>query len=292
VVTYNSNDVIGGCLRALEDALRIDEGDSVIVVDNSSSDDTIDCARAVLPAARIVSSGGNIGYAAAINKATDLAPDYDYLLILNPDTVVAPDSVEILVGALSRANSGIAVPSVVSSDGRLAHSLRREPSLATALSEAILGGGRAGRLGWGEVIADPHAYEVPRAVDWASGAALLVSRECQRRVGRWDENYLLYSEETDFMLRARDAGLGTLFVPDAVVTHRGGESGTSPFLWSLLMVNRTRFYATRHGHVAAFAFRLILFLGEAARAIAGRQTSRAGAKLLFRPSSRVTSLPQ
>src|SRR6185312_14074644 len=101
--------------------------------------------------------------------------------------------------------------------------------------EALLPGGLAGRLGpLTERVGDPRAYERPRVTAWATGAAMLLSVPALRELGPWDESFLLYSEETEYCLRAADKGWHTWYEPAAIVEHIGGESDTNPFLASLL----------------------------------------------------------
>lgn len=292
IVTYNSGQLIRGCLDSLAagtDGVSVAE---VVVVDNASRDDTVAVVAAVDPTVVVVQTGSNAGYSAAINAGVRRSTGRDGVLILNPDTRLRPGSVAPLIAALRRPDAGIAVPRLVGEDGSLHPSLRREPSLRTALGEAVLGGLNAGRRsGWGEIITDPRRYERPGRADWACGAVMLVSRECFAAAGEWDESFLLYSEETDFCLRAGRAGFGTVFEPAAVVEHRGGDSATSPFLWGLLMANRARLYAARHGRLSAAAYRVVLTAGEAVRAAAGQRRARAGLRALLLPSTRPTTLP-
>lgn len=292
LVTWNSAAVIERSLRSLPAGLDGVVLDRVVLVDNASADDTVALARAVRPDVTVVQTGANVGYAAGVNAGIRAAATADAVLVLNPDTELRPGSVRPLVAALDRPGVGIAVPRLVGPDGRLAPSLRREPSLRTAAGEAFLGGLRAGRLpGWGELVLDPVRYERPGAADWATGAVLLISRECLGRVGAWDESFLLYGEETDFCLRARDRGFVTWLVPDATVEHQGGDSKVSSFLWALLVSNRVRLYRRRHAVPAAAAYRLLLLAGECARAVAGSPRARAAVRVLLRPSLRPASLP-
>lgn len=293
IVTYNSAEVIRGCLESLAAGTTGVSVADVVIVDNASRDATVSLVREAHPTAVVVETGSNAGYAAAINIGVRRGSGRDAVLILNPDTRLRPGSVAPLVEALRRGAAGITVPRLVGEDGRLQASLRREPSLRTALGEAVLGGRAAGRReGWGEVVTDPRRYEQPGPADWACGAALLISRDCLAGTGEWDESFLLYSEETDFCLRAGSAGFATLFTPDSVVEHRGGESTTSAFLWGLLMANRARLYADRHGRLSAAAYRSVLTVGEAVRAVAGQRRARAGFRALVRPSTRPSELPQ
>ncbi len=292
IVTYNSAEVLRACLESLPAGTAGLSVAEVVVVDNASRDGTVDLVRQVDPAAVVIETGHNAGYAAAINAGLRRCTARDAVLILNPDTQLRACCVAPLADVLRQPGAGIAVPRLVGEDGALNHSLRREPSLRTAMGEAVLGGRRAGRHdGWGEMITNPRSYERRGTADWACGAVLLVSRPCLEATGDWDESFLLYSEETDFCLRAGSAGFATVFEPGSVVEHRGGECATVPFLWGLLMANRARLYAARHGRVRAAAYRAVLALGEAARVLAGQRRARAGLRALVRPSTRPTELP-
>ena len=155
-------------------------------------------------------------------------------------------------------------------DGAVLRSLRREPTVLRAVGEAVVGGERAGRYRhWGEVVSDPDSYTHAKEADWATGAAMLVSRECLAAVGPWDESFFLYSEEVDFALRARDRGFRLRYEPAAGAVHLGGESGIDPALWALLTRNRIRLYRARHGRVRTAAFTGAVVLNEAVRAAAG-----------------------
>lgn len=292
IVTYNSAEVIRGCLESLAAGTCGASVADVVVIDNASRDGTVDLVREVDPSAIVIETGSNAGYAAAVNAGVRRCTARDAVLILNPDTRLRPGCLPPLADALRHPGAGIAVPRLVGEDGVLHRSLRREPSLRTAVGEAVLGGLQAGRYaGWGEIITDPRRYERRGPADWACGAVMLVSRDCLAATGEWDESFLLYSEETDFCLRAGSAGFDTVFEPESVVEHRGGESATVPFLWALLMANRARLYAARHGRIRAAAYRSVLAVGEGARAVAGQRRARAGLRALLRPSTRPTELP-
>jgi N-acetylglucosaminyl-diphospho-decaprenol L-rhamnosyltransferase len=292
IVTFNSGRFLAKCLSSLPVALDGTELTAIVIADNASTDDTEQVARTVRPDVQLLPMGRNAGYAAAINAACVALPDGDFILVLNPDTVLRPGLVARLAEALEGPGRGIAVPRHVTTDGQGWFSLRREPTLLRAVGEAMLGGERAGRYALlGELVADPECYTHDGSVDWANGAVMLISGDCARAVGPWDESYLLYSEETDFMLRARDAGFATWFVHSVVAEHRGGDSGTTPFLWSLLMANRAVLYGRRHGRISAECYRIALLAGEAVRAAAGRQRSKAAVRLLARPGLRPAALP-
>jgi N-acetylglucosaminyl-diphospho-decaprenol L-rhamnosyltransferase len=153
------------------------------------------------------------------------------------------------------------------------------------LGEALLGSNVAGsheRLG--ELVTDPRRYDIERVVDWAEGSTLLVSAECWTHCGPWDESFFLYSEETDFALRAADAGFATRYVPSAHAIHLEGGSGTTPGLWSLLVLNRVRLFHRRKGTLKTIPFWCAVLLREATRALCGKRTSRAAVGALISPA--------
>jgi len=265
VVTWNSAPVIDGFLGSLPAAMAATPGWRLIVVDNASTDGTRDRVTAGAPEATIINTGRNAGYAAGINAGIAAAPGAAAYLLLNPDVRLAPGCVQELWRASLVTGTGIVVPRLEDEAGRLQWSLRRDPSVLRALAEAVLGGARAGRLGLGEVITDPAQYATGRAVDWATGAAMLVTRLCAAVVGPWDESFFLYSEETDFAQRARHAGFTVRYAPPAVAVHIGGDLHVSADLYTLLARNKVRLFGRRAGGLAATCFTAAVLLNEALR---------------------------
>ena len=207
VVTFNSGDVIGGCLDSLPDALAGVERSRVIVVDNDSTDGTCDLVEGHPLPTRLVRLGRNGGYAVGINAGAEMAGDAEALLVLNPDARLAAGTVATLLAALALPDTAIAVPMIIQPDGAIHHSLRREPTVLRMVGEALLGGERAARFEpFSEIVDGEDRYQAPAVVDWASGAVMLITRQCHDALAGWDESFFLYSEETDFCLRARDHG--------------------------------------------------------------------------------------
>jgi GT2 family glycosyltransferase len=201
--------------------------------------------------------------------------------VLNPDVRLDPGAVRALVSALERPGVGIAAPRVRSEDGTLDRSLRREPTLLRAL-----GLSRLDRPAFSEHVQEPEAYERAGPVAWALGAVLAVSAECARAVGEWDESYFLYSEETDYCLRAGDLGWRTWYTPKAGAVHVGGASGRDDFTHTLQIVNRVRLFRRRAGPVAGAAYFGLTVLSELSWIARGHRQSRASVRALLRPSTR------
>jgi GT2 family glycosyltransferase len=286
VVTHNSSEIIEECLDSLESNRSEEFTLSVVVVDNGSSDDTALRARRHRVSPRVLVQE-NLGYAAGINAGVAAADgENSHLLVLNPDVRLDAGALLRLADAVEKPGIGIAVPRMVAGDGRLLHSLRREPTALRAFGEALLGGSRAARhRALSEVIADPRVYDRPTIADWATGAAMLIAASCRQTTGPWDERYFLYSEETDYALRARDLGYALHLVPEATATHLGGESDVSPRLWSILTINRIRLHRRRKGLLRTIPFALGLIVSAGLRAAAGQPTARAALRAFAQPGS-------
>jgi len=257
----------------------------IIVVDNAFSDGSLGLARSLWPGVRTLSLADNRGYAAGVNAGQAVADESSDLLVLNPDVRLGPGSLSALLESAKAAPAGIGivVPRLCDPNRNLLRSLRREPTVMRALGEALLGGELGGRIpAFGEVIHDQAEYQKARRVTWASGAAMLISRECWEAAGPWDESFFLYSDEVDFALRARDAGFGVFREPNATAIHVGGEAHVDPELWALLKVNRVRLFARRHGTTKSIAFWLAVMLGEGLRAIVGQSLHHAAFLKLMR----------
>jgi len=285
VVTYNSAPLLPRLLGSLDGATA-GLPYELVVADNASTDDSVAVARSHAPSATIVDLGANRGYAAGFNAGCDAAGPFDAVFIANPDMWLLPESLARLAGAAGDTGVGITVPRIENEAGDLVRSLRREPTVGRALGEALLGGRLAGRFEpLGETVQDPRVYGRASTADWASGAAMLITAACARAVGRWDESFFLYSEETDFALRARDAGFELRYVPEATVCHLGGDVHASPELWSTLTRNRIALYSRRHGRARSAMFRGAVTLNELLRCATGSATHRAALRALLSPGA-------
>lgn len=264
IVAYNSANEIGGLIDSLRDEaadLRL----RVVIADNDSTDNTREIVQRY-PDVLLVPTGGNLGYATGINTAQRFAGENSALLVLNPDLRVEPGAIQALFERMRTSRAGIVVPHLLEADGSPYPSLRREPTLATGLGEALFGAKLPTRPGWlSETVYDSAAYQVAHRIEWATGAALMIRADVARRLGDWDERFFLYSEEVDFFRRARGLGEEIWYEPAARMRHIGGASGASPQLEALMAVNRIRYMRKYHTAAAALAFRHTVVLREALR---------------------------
>jgi N-acetylglucosaminyl-diphospho-decaprenol L-rhamnosyltransferase len=282
IVTYNSAHVVGDLLDSLPAALAGLTAD-VIVVDNGSADGTVELLRN-RDDCRIVRSN-NVGYAGGINRGVSEATPANAILILNPDVRLQPGSVPPLLEALRDPRVGIVVPQMRGLDGTLQMSLRREPTVLRALGLTWTGIGTLS-----EYVMENSTYMRACVVDWAVGAALLMSRTCYDILNGWDESYFLYSEETDLSLRARDVGLVTCYEPRSVAIHIGGQSGRTDGTHAMQIVNRVRLYRRRNSAMKAWCYYSLTLASELTWVLRGNRSSRFAIKALLRPSARPAEL--
>jgi GT2 family glycosyltransferase len=220
IVTYNSEGEIGSCLDSVMSRVE-----SVIVVDNASSDGTLAEVRE-RPFAALIANTGNRGFAAAVNQAIQ-ALDTPYILLLNPDAVLQT-GLEELAAACGEPGVGAAAGKLTGSEGRpqTGFSVRRFPT-PLALSFEALGLNRIWR---GNPVNRRYRcldvnLEVPADVEQPAGAFLMIRRQAWQAVGGFDEGfYPIWFEDVDFLKRARSAGFRVRYAPGAVARHGGGHS--------------------------------------------------------------------
>jgi GT2 family glycosyltransferase len=264
IVTYNSSVVLPGLLDSLHDGLFGIARRDIVVVDNASTDASIAVAHAHPIKPRVIEGVRNAGYAAGINAGAATIADDAYLLVLNPDIRLNPGAAMWMLEALAGPEEGIVVPKILAEDGTVYSSLRREPSVKTIWSEAILGGERATRMDLSEALKQPGRF------DWATGAILMISPSCRRRVGAWDESFFLYCEEVDYFWRARRAGFDFVYERRATCVHLSGDYRVRPHLSAIMAANRVRYHRRHHGAVSTALFRTGLAVGEAIRVLKNR----------------------
>ena len=223
VVNYEGGDRLVGCVRSIVADTSAGPVE-VVVVDNGSSDGSIDALRAAIPGASVVRAPGNVGYARAANLgiAATRAP---VVAVLNVDTVVEAGAAKVLLDRLDReARLGAVGPQLRNPDGTSYPSSRTMPSIPVAVGHAVVGLWKPDNrftTRYRQLDADPT---VPRLVDVVSGAAIWLRRAALDDVGGWDERYFMFLEDVDVCREITTAGDRVRYEPAAVVTHVVGAS--------------------------------------------------------------------
>jgi len=217
VVTFNAADHVERCLDSVRRY-------PTIVVDNGSTDGTVALVRDRFPAVTIVEQE-NKGMGGG-NNAGIRASHGAYVLLLNSDAWVVGDAIEKL-GAFADAHPRAAVvgPRLSNSDGSLQRSVRGDPTLWRLATEYLFLRKLAPRTdALNSFYGGGFAHDESRRVESLQGAALLVRRAAIDEVGLFDEDFFMFSEETDWLYRFRKAGWEVWFTPEAEVVHLGGAS--------------------------------------------------------------------
>jgi N-acetylglucosaminyl-diphospho-decaprenol L-rhamnosyltransferase len=197
----------------------------VAVVDNASSDGSLESLQDLPVPLEIIRNSDNIGFAAACNQGAAHSAA-DYLLFLNPDTRLFPDTLAVVTAFMDseRADGiGICGVQIVDEDGGLAISCSRFPT------PRVLFGKITGLHALFPMLLPSHhltsaEMRESRVVDQVIGAFYFVRRELYTELGGFDERYFIYFEEVDFALRARGQGAGSYFLKEARAFHAGNVS--------------------------------------------------------------------
>jgi N-acetylglucosaminyl-diphospho-decaprenol L-rhamnosyltransferase len=217
VVTYNALPWIEQCLESVRD-------EETVVVDNGSSDGTVDVVRELFPAVRVLEQE-NLGLAAGWNAGMAVSSGR-YFLILNADAWMTEGSLGRLVRyADAHPEAAVVGPRLLNTNGTLQRSVRGEPTLWRLATEYFFLRKLAPRTRvLNAFYAGGFDHDVAREVEVVMGACMLVRREAVEQVGPLDDAFFLFSEETDWCRRFRQAGWKVLFYPGAECVHVGAAS--------------------------------------------------------------------
>jgi GT2 family glycosyltransferase len=290
IVSYESRELLERCLAALAADAQRAAACEVIVVDQASSDGSAAWLAAEHPAVHVVALDENVGFGAGNNRGAEVASGR-WLLLLNSDAFVRPGAIDELVRfAEARPEIGVAGPGLRWPDGRLQRSCRRFPTVFRLATEYLYLRKLAPRsrilngFYYGE-----FAHDEPWRVDWVTGACLLVRSELYTRLGGFDEDFFLYSEEVDLLYRARELGAETWYDPAAEVVHVwGGSAGRASALTLEEQArSHVRYFAKHASPAAAGRARRVILAGLRLRARRSQAYREAASWLAARPVERL-----
>jgi hypothetical protein len=232
IVSFHCRDQVLACVESIARS-RPDRRVEVIVVDNGSTDGTLEALRARAAQVRVIPMGTNAGFSRA-NNVGILEALGRHVLVLNPDTIVEVGALDRLADWLDdHPQAAVAAPQLCNPDGTDQRTARSFPTPAAAIF-----GRRSPLTRW--FPGNPysrrflsgldHAGDQPFQVDWVSGAAMMVPASAIARVGAFDEAFFLFWEDADWCRRFADAGFEVWCVPEARVTH--DEGGTRGHGWA------------------------------------------------------------
>lgn len=216
IVNFNAGDFLLQCLKSLDNQKEV--GLDVWVVDNGSTDGSLERAKQVFPNLHYITNGSNLGFAKAHNLVLKNLKT-DYILILNPDVKVLPGTLKSVLDFMdNNSEIGIASCRVVQEDGKIdLASHRGFPTPWAAFLYFVMGDGRLYHL-------TDRDMNKPHEVDAVSGAFLMTKRSVLDEIGLFDEDYFMYAEDIDLCYRAKKAGLKVMYLPQVSVVHFKGIS--------------------------------------------------------------------
>ncbi len=287
IVNWNVQALLQACLTSVYESLRRSSlAGEVWVVDNASTDDSVEMVRERFPQARLMANETNVGFAAANNQALRTmgfvsAGPHElprYVLLLNPDTEVRGDALATMVRFLdANPHAGVVGAKLLYPDGCLQHSAFAFPSLVQAfldffpLHYRLIHSRLNGRY-------PRKLYEggEPFPIGHPLGAALMVRREVIQQVGLLDERFFIYCEEIDWCMRVKKAGWGIYCVPRAEVVHHEARSTRQVRGEMFVALWRSRYllFQKHYGRFYRWAVHRIVRLGlraERRRALASHE---------------------
>ena len=256
IVNHNTCQELQACLASIE----LEAPSDVVVVDNTSSDGSVEMVRAEYPWVKLYANTTNPGYGAAANQAI-ASCTAQYVLLLNSDTLLQIGALEALSSYLDQhPRAAIVGPRLVSPDGILQASCYPFPTPFNTFLENSTCAILLGRLIRRYVPAIrrlylrtwPHTHA--KIVPWVKGAAIAIRREAFEAVGGFDESFFMYFEDTDLCYRLKSAGWNVHFAPVTTVVHAGNAS-TAQYRADMavqLLASTVRFYQ-RHSSRIRFA---------------------------------------
>jgi N-acetylglucosaminyl-diphospho-decaprenol L-rhamnosyltransferase len=227
IVSYNTAHLISECLDSL-DKQRGALAQQVIVIDNGSSDGSVEAIRNHADV-ELIDAGKNLGFARAVNRAAATA-DAEFLVLLNPDTVVLDQAIERLADfASSHPGHGLYGGRTVHRDG--SYEMSSCWALPTVWSMTCFALGLT-TLFRGSARFDPESLgdwrrDTVREVGIVTGCLLLIPLALWRDLGGFDERYFMYGEDADLAFRVRTAGMRPIISPDACIVHDVGGASSS-----------------------------------------------------------------
>ena len=263
IVNWNVRDLLRECLRSIED----EKGDlslEIIVVDSASNDDSAAMVRSEFPSVHLIACTENVGFPRGNNIGLQEARG-DYLLLLNPDTVIVDDALAVLVSYLQvNPDVGVVGPQLLNPDGSVQSSRRRFPTVTTGFFESTWLEGLASGI-----LRRYYALDLPddatADVDWLTGACIMGPRSTYEAVGGMDEGYFMYSEELDWCRRIKESGRRVVYYPAAQVIHHVGKSSEQAVTARHINFNRAklRYFRKYHGRFMVAVLRVFLLAGYA-----------------------------
>jgi N-acetylglucosaminyl-diphospho-decaprenol L-rhamnosyltransferase len=258
IVNWNTCNLLVKCLDSIFETVRASAYE-IIVVDNSSTDDSVEMVHTRFPSVRLIANQQNVGFTQANNQAL-AASCGRYVLLLNSDTEVQPGALNAMVRFMDgHPAAGAAGAHLLNPDGSFQAShtdfptLWREFLILSSLGRALL---CPSYPSYG-----PEVEKGPQRADYIEGACLLVRRKAVEQVGGLDEGFFMYAEEVDWCYRMKQAGWEVWYLPKVRIIHHGGGSSRQrkTRMEAELYRSRIRFFRKHYGGGQAICLKALIY---------------------------------
>jgi GT2 family glycosyltransferase len=235
----------------------------VIVVDNRSTDGSLEMLCLEFPWVQVIANNQNVGFIRGSNQGVR-ASQGRYVLLLNPDSEIVGDALSVMMDYMEgHPRVGALGPQLRYPDGSIQSSRRRFPTLATAFLEStILQQWFSHSRVLGHYYVSDQPDDDTQEVDWVVGACILLRREAFEQVGLLDESVFMYSDELDWCRRARSVDWRVVYLPTAQVIHHEGKSSEQAVAARHIRFQEAKihYFRKHHGRWVAAILRLFLLL--------------------------------
>lgn len=248
IVNWNAKNYLQDCLNSIIDnssGLNIE----IIVVDNASTDKSVETIKIYFPQTVLIENHDNRGFGAANNQGIKISKA-EYVLLLNPDTIVLPDALTNMVKFMeTERDAGIVGCKILETDGTINTSVRKFPTLFTEITHLI----STKKKNSTELSQERFDYNKTCEVDSLSGCCLLIRKESIRNIGYFDEEYFMYADDIDVCYRMKKSNFKVFYFSDAQVVHHGGKSSEQAgFRTSVESFKSIRKYFKKHHNLAKY----------------------------------------
>ena len=252
IVNYNVRHYLEQCLRSLERALKGIEAE-VYVVDNHSKDSSVEALQPLFPAVHFISSNHNLGFARANNIAIHQS-EGEYVLLLNPDTVVAESSIARCIDFMdSHPDAGAVGVKMHTESGKPAMESRR--GVPTPLVAFYKMSGLCSRFPqsrrYGKYYMSYLPWDEAAEIEVVSGAFCFLRREALLKVGLLDEDFFMYGEDIDLSYRLLKGGYHNWYLPEHILHYKGESTQKSSFRYVHVFYEAMLIFFRKHyGHLS------------------------------------------
>ena len=219
IVNYNTGALSSACIESCL-AQKLPPNTQIIVVDNNSHDNSVSFLRSDFPEITVIENKVNAGLAAGVNRALQEAKG-EYYLLLNPDIIALPGSIQILLDFLKEHSEvGVAGGQLLSPNGKIQYSCFRFYTLMTIIyRRTVLGRTARGKRAISSFLMKDFDHRSTRDVDWLMGSCLMLRGTAIKEVGGMDERFFLYFEDVDWCRRFWQNGWRVTYVPSSQYSH-------------------------------------------------------------------------